>query len=71
MKRVRTVESADARPPAPCPTGPLPALSHPKHEHRAAAVSAFDDDEPPEMMHAAADLCLTNGALVWVWQNLR
>ena len=41
----------------------------------AAAVSAFDDDsvdeEAPEMMQAAADLCATNGALFCLfWQNL-
>jgi hypothetical protein len=37
----------------------------------AAAVSAFDDEEAPEMMQAAADLCATNGALFCLfWQNL-
>ena len=43
------------------PRSPIPKREH--RLHHAAAVSAFEDEEEPEMMQAAADLCATNGAL--------
>ena len=44
------------------PRSPIPKREH--RLHHTAAVSAFDDEEAPEMMQAAADLCATNGVLL-------